>query len=74
MYRGKKRNVPSDVIITTILKYKNNILIDDKILSKAAPIWQQISEELSKHGQIKAISLYTFVACDIIYVSYIYYI
>lgn len=64
MERGRKGNVPSEIIVDTIVKYKNDIVIDGKVLSKSAQLWQQISEELSKDGQIKASSLYTFVTCD----------
>lgn len=60
--RGRKTNVSSDIIINTI-KYKTDILINNKVLSKTASIWQKVSEELSNYGQIKA-SFYTFVTCD----------
>lgn len=64
MPRGRKRSVSMDVLVNTILKYKNDMLIDDKIVSKTGAIWQNISEELSEHGHIKATSLYTFVVSD----------
>lgn len=64
MRKGRKGNVPSDIIVNTILKYKNDILINHKIVSKSTSIWEKISKELSNYGQIKASLLYTFVVCD----------
>lgn len=64
MHRGRKGSVPSELIINTIVKYKKDMLINNKIVSKTASIWQKISEELSNNGQIKATSLYTFVLCN----------
>lgn len=64
MHRGRKGSVSSDIIVNTILKYKKDILINNKVVPKTASIWQKISEELSNNGEIKATSLYTFVTCD----------
>lgn len=40
MQRGRKRSIPKDVIINTILKHKKDIVLDDnKVVSKTALIW-----------------------------------
>lgn len=64
MHKGRKGSeCPSDIVVNTILKYKKDILINNKVVSKTASIWQKISEELSNNGEIKATSL-TFIICD----------
>lgn len=64
MPRGRKKCVPSDLLTKIILQYKDKIIINNKVVPKSSIIWQEIADQLSNSGQVKASSLYTFVTCD----------
>lgn len=55
--RGKPPSVIADIILATILQYKNRVLIDNKIVSKTNIVWEEIASALD--NKIKASSLYS---------------
>lgn len=61
MGRGRKCNVDRELVIESILKYKECVVIKNVVVSKNDPIWEIISKDLN--NKIKPLSLHA-LACS----------
>lgn len=60
--RGRPGRIDKDRIVDTILKYKDQIIHGEKIVSKCDSIWITIAKDLDNN--VTPASIYTFVSCN----------
>lgn len=61
--KGRPHKVPSDDFVNNVVKYKDRVILSDKIVSKNAAVWHDISASLG--GKLKPTSLYSMVTSNV---------